>query len=424
MKTFITILVQSILVTGLAILITSCEDRCEATQEYILYEPVFITPEEIVEATRLEEPREFQQLGKIYLLGNLVFINELNEGIHIIDNTDPANPQKLSFLSIPGNHDMAAKGDILYADSYVDLVTFDISDIQNIQTVSRESSVFPNAYWNAGFAFDAVAGMIVEYNEIPTVETFDCTDSGPVFFEENVLFASVDAIAFSSPLPSTQAGVGGSTARFTLAEDYLYAVDDYQMHVFDIGEINEPKKENTIDLGWGIETIFPYKDNLFIGANNGMFIYSLLTPDAPSLVSSFLHVNSCDPVVVQDDVAYVTLRSGNTCAGFTNQLDVIDISTIESPRLLKSYDMQNPHGLGIDDNLLFITEGQFGLKVFDASDDLTIADNQLNHFDDFHAVDVIPYRDLLLVIGEDGLFQYSYSNNELQLLSHLSVDNF
>ena len=85
--------------------------------------------------------------------------------------------------------------------------------------------------------------------------------------------------------------------------------------------------------------------------------------------------------------------------------------------------MEFPSGLGIDGTNLFICEGQFGLKVFDASDPLTIGDNLLHSFEDIHAFDVIPFNNILIMIGNDGLYQYDYSDSEnLELLSHIPVN--
>jgi hypothetical protein len=141
-------------------------------------------------------------------------------------------------------------------------------------------------------------------------------------------------------------------------------------------------------------------------------------------MSTFEHVTSCDPVVVNDDYAFVTLRSGTVCQGFTNQLDVIDISNLNNPYLVKSYPMTNPHGLGLDGDALFICEGDWGLKIFNASDINTIADNLIKHYTDMHSYDVIPYNDNLIMIGMDGLYQYDYSSLEnIQLLSHLPINN-
>ena len=82
-------------------------------------------------------------VGKIYFYQDYILVNEKYEGIHIIDNSDPSNPQSTNFICIPGNIDIAVKDDILYADSYTDLIAIDISDIGNIQIVKRFEDVFP-----------------------------------------------------------------------------------------------------------------------------------------------------------------------------------------------------------------------------------------------------------------------------------------
>ncbi len=77
----------------------------------------------------------------------------------------------------------------------------------------------------------------------------------------------------------------------------------------------------------------------------------------------FTHATSCDPVIVDDTLAYITLRSGNACGGSLNSLDVINIMNLESPTLVMSYPMANPHGLGKHGDLLFICDGNSGLKI-------------------------------------------------------------
>ena len=101
---------------------------------------------------------------------------------------------------------------------------------------------------------------------------------------------------------------------------YLYTVNQSAMQLFNIQNPAEPQVGNQDQLGWGIETIFPYKDKLFIGSQTGMHIYDNANPENPMRLSVFQHARVCDPVVVHDDIAYVTLRSGNQCGGFTNQL--------------------------------------------------------------------------------------------------------
>ena len=135
-------------------------------------------------------------------------------------------------------------------------------------------------------------------------------------------------------------------------------------------------------------------------------------------------MRSCDPVVVEGNYAYVTLRSGSDCEGFTNQLEVIDIANLKSPTVVKIYPMTNPHGLGIDDGTLFICDGADGLKVYDASNTLTISENQLAHYKNINAFDIIPYHQIAMIIGKDGLYQYDYSDSKnIKLISQLPIIN-
>jgi hypothetical protein len=212
-------------------------------------------------------------------------------------------------------------------------------------------------------------------------------------------------------------------ARVTLAKDYLYTLDLAQMHVFDLAE-SCPVKGNSVEVRWGIETLFPYGDYLFIGSNNGMLIYDNTNPANPSYLSEFVHAQSCDPVFVSDDVAYVTLRDGNTCQNFINQLDVLDVSDIRNPTLIKTYPMQHPHGLSVLDETLYLCEGQFGLKVFDVADKTTVSSHLLSRVNGVHAFDVIalPYSNVVMVIGEDGLYQYDATDkNNLVELSKIGI---
>lgn len=231
------------------------------------------------------------------------------------------------------------------------------------------------------------------------------------------LLASCSDGESASPVsPGTQ-GKGGSMARFAVSGDYLYTVDDSGLNLFDISTASDPQKRNKVPLTFGVETIFPYHDMLFIGTQRGMFIMSLENPANPQVLSLYEHVTSCDPVVTDGRYAYVTLRTGRTCTNTAvNQLDIVDIQDVKAPVLVKPYNMTNPNGLGIDGNLLFVCDD--GLKVYDATD---VMDLKLKHHFRINAFDVIPDNGRLLVIGSDGFYQYTYDDDSLELLSKIDV---
>jgi hypothetical protein len=209
---------------------------------------------------------------------------------------------------------------------------------------------------------------------------------------------------------TTGTGVGGSMARFGLTGNSLLAVDTYKYYNFDISVPTDPRLSSQSNQGWGIETMFLYGKYMFLGTTTGMLIFDLSDINKPTFVSNFWHATGCDPVVVQGNRAYVTIRGGNRCNSLINRLDVLDITNILKPALLRSYNMDNPYGLGISGDILFVCDGTSGLKVYDASDPLLIAEHLLAKFPGIQAFDVIPLGKSLLMIGSDGFYQYDYSD--------------
>lgn len=419
---------------GISILLEGCSDTCETKVQYTYFEPTYMTMNELRASVSITEAREMKAVGRIYRKDNFLFINEPGEGIHIIDNSNPSSPQIKSFLRIPGNFDLAVMGNTLYADSFVDLVVFDISETSAIHEVNRVENVFSNYYHPSGFYVDQERGLIVDWVEKEGMEVSqsDCRQNNIqpyVFLTEGI--AVLDGAAFNSAANKSLAiapgngsgpGAGGSMSRFTINSNYLYALDAGHVQPFDISNVTAPEKKDKSYVAWDIETIFPHNNNLFLGSSSGMYILDITNPAQPATIGTYQHIRSCDPVVVDDEYAYVTLRSGTECQGFTNQLEVIDIHDLQNPQLVSTYAMTNPHGLGIDETTLFICDGDDGLKVYDAADVKAISGNLLAHYRDINAYDVIPLNDILVMIGSNGLFQYDYSNpQDIKLLSHLPV---
>lgn len=113
----------------LSILLAACWDG-EDLPDFDVEEaegmrPLYANPDEL--SIGLESPRDITKAGKIYSYDNLLLVNEVGLGFHIFDNTDPANPVNLRFVSVPGNHDMAVKDGIVYADNFGDLLALEIS---------------------------------------------------------------------------------------------------------------------------------------------------------------------------------------------------------------------------------------------------------------------------------------------------------
>lgn len=407
---------KKLLLAGfMAILLSSCDNDDVQKETMQVAVPVKMTIEDFRASVKITEPVEVEESGKIYTYDNYIFINDLNKGVLVLDNSG-YNPVKKKFLSIPANTDIAIKDNILFANSGRDLVTFDISDLENIKQLERLEDVFeshhpaiPMDAEGVDYAgFDHATEIIVGY----TLETREKEIVGEIGWWRGNQFANSAEAA--------NVGTGGSMARFNIGGDYLYTVGTNTLEVFDISALSNPVKLNTQYVGWQIETIFNKEGYLYLGSAVGMYIYGLEEPSSPQLMSRIQHVMGCDPVVVEKDIAYVTIRGGNECGQNENQLEVIDVSNKLEPKLLQIYEMDGPYGLGIKDDRLFVCDGTSGLKIYDAtnSPELVLTD----HFKNVNAYDVIPGESVLMMIGENKLRQYSYKTNEITLISTFNLN--
>lgn len=386
------------------------------------------------EAVAISGPVPIETSGKIYAYRDFVFVNDVNKGVHVLDNSNPSFPKNIAFIKLEGNNDISIKDDRLFADSYGDLVVLDISDIENIPPAKRiENAIYQQFWCTVGFDvewpeadyfdygdFDAATEAIVGW-EVKTERLSRAEINAKFGGGEDVLYTN-DGASFNSAEAAPNAsdtGQGGSLARFKIVGDYLYAVEWSSISIFDISDLDNPKTLEDVYVNGAIETIYNQGDILFIGGMQGMYIYDIKDPAKPSFISDFVHGTACDPVVVDGNYAFVTLRGENSCGNAESGLYIVDISNLASPELKKFYALSGPYGLGFKDEKLFICDGADGLKVYDKSDvdDLKL----LNHFEDIVTYDVIPLQNSLLMIGENVLYQYEYLDSEIRLLSTFSL---
>ncbi|MBT8394605.1 MAG: hypothetical protein KJN66_07110, partial [Bacteroidia bacterium] len=246
--------------------------------------PEIMSKAEFRSSVEVLGPQNIDEAGKIYAYNDYIFVNDQFKGVHIIDNTNPESPQAIAYIKIPGNVDISIKNNYLYADSSVDLVVFDISNINGIEPVERLEDVFSfydyqlpegiqEVNWND---FDFNSQVIVGWNV--TQERREIVN-----INDDALFDGGGGIATGG----AETGTGGSLARFQIVDDYLYTVGIYEMAIFNISNLEQPVLANTQYSGWNIETMFQADGYLYLGATNGMYIYSLDNPSSPEFISEF-----------------------------------------------------------------------------------------------------------------------------------------
>ncbi len=234
-----------------------------------------------------------------------------------------------------------------------------------------------------------------------------CTDD--IGSSEGDIFLGNDAV-----------GIGGSTARFTIYDDFLYIVNDAELKALDIADAGDPILTSTTTLGNGIETIYGYKGNLFIGSQFGMQIYGIGEDGAPFYQSEFVHQTACDPVIANDQYAYVTIRSGVGCNNSrfeANQLIVLDITNLRAPFDVHREQMINPRGMTFFKGDLFVAEGENGMKQYSLAD--PAHPSLIKFHTDIAANDMIALENTMIITRDEGIFQFGCEDDEILLFSAL-----
>lgn len=407
--------------------LTGCETIVTEMVTYKINEPVFMSVETFRNSVKVStEPHQITSIGKMCFYNDYLYISEPEKGIHIIDNRIPSSPQIVGFIELMGNADLAIRNGLLYADSYIDLVWFDVSNPALPELKGRLDSIFPTALpmtsnqygidyakCNSGSNKAIVIGW--ELKE----RTEDVSRYTGGWWGGDKTFGGI-ALNTASPGSTNSTGINGSMSRFSIYNDHLYSVMNNYMNIFDLTSDKPTKAAEDIYIGRRVETIFSYKDNMFMGTPTGLLIYSVKDPLKPVFQSSFQHFYGCDPVVIDNDVAYVTVRSGNTCGQSSNELFIVDVSDVKNPKQLVSYTMTNPKGLGVDNGMLFLCDD--GLKIYQIGDPQTLMSNRLAHYSGMDGFDVIPHNTILMMIADDGLYQYDYSElNNIRQISKIPI---
>lgn len=386
----------------LAVLSAGCLKN-KSLRTYTIKRPVHALKPDVRDNIRMGSPREIADAGNFVLYQNTMFINDRGRGIHVVDYSNASSPVRKGFIPIPGNRGLAIRNNVLYADCYNYLLVLKIHAPDDIRYESEIRDVFPGNTAGIRESNDAIEVIWISTDTTVTEEEYNNLTKSDVALESSMFLANT-----SIPGPVTGGNsVGSSMAVFAVVNDYLYTVDQSNLSAFSLADPLHPERHNTqVVSGGNVETIFPFSDKLFVGTRTGMFMYSISNPAAPAFLSMYQHVRVCDPVIAEEKFAYVTLRSGSGCGGVVNSLDVLNIENVTSPVLVRSYSFSNPHGLSKDGKVLFLCDGEAGLRVLDASDPADI--KTVKTVAAGTCRDVVAIGQIAFVMLDDAIQIYSY----------------
>lgn len=294
-----------------------------------------------VRVPRTDSSSGLQKPLNMSLQDSLLVVSDAANGVHVYNVGDLAAPVHKLHIPLEGNTGTALKDNVLYANGYGTLYVIRLEG-DSYEVVNSIESRYPPM-------FDDVV-MRSDYGGL-----WSCSCAGRS--------SMLEPKTATSSGPST----GSSYATFAVVGSYLYYLNLYSIVTMDITDAEHPVEVSRVPLTGDIETLFPAEDYLFVGGGRGMYILGRSDPGKPALLGLVQHFEACDPVVVADTLAFVTLRSGNGCGQTRSVLLSVNIKNPANPVILTEKPVLTPYGLTIDERLLYLSSGQFGFGLIDVT---------------------------------------------------------
>jgi hypothetical protein len=246
-----------------------CQNTVTETVTYWVNEPVFMSADEFRQSAKVTTRVEvISNYGKMCFYDGFIYISETEKGVHIIDNRNPSNPRNIGFIELIGNADLAIRNGKLYADSYIDLVWFDIDNPAAPVLEGRLENVFERALpmpdnnfsidYQYIYNYDGSKGVIVGWDLAQRIESTKTEGNGSWWGGSPPMPESGADLSTGGSSANKGNGINGSMSRFALYQDYLYTVINNYMSVIDMSGDEPVKAAENIRIGFNVETIFSY----------------------------------------------------------------------------------------------------------------------------------------------------------------------
>ncbi len=399
--------------------LTSCSEEAafqEITERISV--PVYKSVDEIRATIQIQAPQTIQEGGKIFSNDRLLLINDVRRGIHVFDNTDLNRPIKIGFLPIAGNLDMIVVDDLLYADNYMDLLAFDMADLNNIQFLSRTKDVFPfddineEGEYLVYYTIEEVKKLVEPAPNDNTFDSFIPSNNHKVGdrYGNYVSSSTKESVPYSSSFQS----------RFAFQNGMLYHVDLQRLNIFSIDDIKNIRLEKSQALENQLnhaQHLMTSENLLLVASQNNVLLYQTTNAVHPTFVSFLLHANACTPVFLDKKRAFIGLNENAHCAGWTNRLIELDVSDLNLNQQISTQAFANPKRILKYDHYLFIAKGEEGISILD----IEKKQSELEKFStlkkyplDAQDIQLLEKENelYLLVLHQDGISQFKVDTTD------------
>lgn len=339
---------------------------------FVLISSIGFTPSERSQQIRMSS------VENIYLYDTLFFVSDTYNGIHIHSVATPSSPHYKNTILLKGNSGMAVRNNVVYANSYGSILAFRL---------------------NPDFSYDTIAVIKSgpNYDDILLDKPY-----------HGGFFSCMMCPAATSMADMESSGTGGSYAIFAVIDSFLYYIDGNSLVTLDISDADTLKELSKISIDWTIETLFSTRNYLYIGGRGGMYVMDRSDPAKPKKICTLRHFQAYDPVVVQDAIAYVTLRAGNWGGNARDVLLVVSVAHPKNAYIINEVSTPTPYGLTVRDTLLYVSNGHRGFTLYNVKNPKAV--DSLKYWSTPETRDFIWHENILYTMGFKNVIVYDVAD--------------
>jgi len=281
----------------------------------------------------------------VHIRGNIAYVSQSTAGVAIIDIQDPLNPQTIGNLD-PGGvvREVDMYSNLLYI--ITDFNGFYLYDVSNPYNPKKISS------WNDGLLHRGIS-VLKKHICLSTwgvgLKILDLT-----FIEKPVLIGTWN---------ETNSYARGVYATIINEQKFAFLASSYDgVKIINITTPQSPKLVGTIFTGWGEMLEVTVKDGLAYCANAdyGLLVANVSDPTNPVILDSFDTDGRTLDVAVEDGLAVI--------ADSYHGIKFLDITTPTNIQFMSQFfDHGQASKLQIIKKHLFVADGRGGLEIFDIS---------------------------------------------------------
>jgi hypothetical protein len=372
---------------------------------------------------RMVPARPFVHISRPKSVGKYLLFNELLEGIHIVDNTNPKDPRKVGFIEIPGNLDFDTDGQYLFADSYTDLLTFDVLNLLQPVFLRRTHNIFSNSvldFKGRKIAYYHIKDSVVDFRCAGISRSYQDNDGSYIMelgFAKSFYFNQTGFRYTGEPV-----GSGGPRSRILLCDNSLFTCDN-----------NTLIKERVLSGGGlGFGEIYPFEyraeklqklgDYFGYTSFHGTSFAKLNGSSSLAFSDHFFKFKS--PAAFEG--AGDTLWYGHFTQPFANVFNTIEMYKmygIQAPLRFSAFQTQKVSNIVKMDQYLIVCHGEEGFSIYDIHYPEGNRPRFVTLVSELSAeMASVVGINTFLILGSKGVYQYQIGQSEaLSYLSHLPL---